>query len=106
MDAVSETRSRVVPGTSREGLTPVATGGITNGLDVARAIALGAHAAGVARPLLAAYERGGGAEVGRVLDRIERELRAVMLLVGARDLEALRAAPRVLGPALSRWLEI
>ncbi len=87
-----------------EGLTPIATGGIQNGLDVARAIALGAHAAGIARPLLAAYERGGSDEAARMLDRIERELRAVMLLVGARDLDALRASPRVIGPTLSRWL--
>ena len=91
---------------AREGLVPIATGGITSGLDVARAIVLGAHAAGIARPLLAAFERGGGAEVGRVLDRIERELRAVMLLVGARDLDALRAVPRVVGPTLARWLAV
>jgi isopentenyl-diphosphate delta-isomerase len=89
---------------AREGLVPIATGGIQTGLDVARAIALGAHAAGIARPLLAAFERGGADEVGRALDRIERELRAVMLLSGARDLDALRAAPRVLGPTLARWL--
>ncbi len=90
----------------REGLVPIATGGIQTGLDVARAIALGAHAAGIARPVLAAFERGGAAEVGRLLDRIEHTLRAVMLLVGARDLAMLRAAPRVLGPTLARWLAI
>jgi len=89
---------------AREGLTPIATGGVATGLDVARAIALGAHAAGIARPILAAYEKGGAGEVARTLDRIERELRAVMLLVGARDVDALRAVPRVLGPALARWL--
>jgi isopentenyl-diphosphate delta-isomerase len=88
-----------------EGLTPIATGGIVTGLDVARAIALGAHAAGIARPILAAYERGGAVEVGRVLDRVERELRAVMLLAGAKDLDALRATPRVIGPTLARWID-
>ncbi|MFO0686212.1 MAG: type 2 isopentenyl-diphosphate Delta-isomerase [Sandaracinus sp.] len=89
---------------AREGLVPIATGGIQTGLDVARAIALGAHAAGIARPVLAAYERGGAAEVRRWLDEVERTLRAVMLLVGARDLEALRGSPRVIGPTLARWL--
>jgi len=89
---------------AREGLVPIATGGIKNGLDVARAIALGAHAAGIARPILAAFEHGGQAEVGRTLERIERELRAVMLLVGARDLDALRSSPRVIGASLARWL--
>jgi isopentenyl-diphosphate delta-isomerase len=87
-----------------EGLTPIATGGIKTGLDVARAIALGAHAAGLARPLLTAYVGGGAAAVETLLDRIERQLRAVMLLTGARDLDALRSKPRVLGPTLARWI--
>ncbi len=90
--------------TASEGLHPIATGGIKTGLDVARAIALGARAAGIARPLLAAYLSGGPAAVEQVLERIERELRAIMLLTGARDLDALRSKPRVLGPALTRWL--
>jgi isopentenyl-diphosphate delta-isomerase len=95
-----------VAAVAREGLVPIATGGIQHGLDVARAIALGAHAAGIARPLLAAFERGGEGEVERVLDRIERELRAVMLLASARDLDALRAAPRVIGSTLTAWMRV
>lgn len=87
-----------------EGLAPIATGGIKTGLDIARAIALGAQAAGIARPLLTAYVEGGAAAVDELLDRIERQLRAVMLLTGSRDLDALRKKPRVLGPTLARWI--
>jgi isopentenyl-diphosphate delta-isomerase len=91
--------------------TVVATGGVATGLDVARAIALGARAAGLARPVLKALlaERPLG-EAGRtgaeaLLDGVEAELRAVMLLTGSRDLGALRRTPRVIGGELRAWLE-
>src|SRR5262249_15902173 len=63
--------------------TIIATGGVASGLDVAKAIALGAHAAGIARPVLQAFMSGGREGAIRFLDHVEAELRAVMLLVGA-----------------------
>ena len=83
--------------------TIFATGGVTTGLEVAKAIALGAHAAGLARPVLKALESGGAAEANALFDRIEAELCTAMLLVGAKDLEALRRAPRVVSAELSAW---
>jgi isopentenyl-diphosphate delta-isomerase len=85
--------------------TIIATGGVSTGLDVARAIALGADAAGMARPILQAREHGGAAAAEALLARVESELRAVMLLVGARDVATLQRAPFVAGPTLTRWLE-
>ena len=85
--------------------TIIATGGVASGLDVARAIALGASAAGIARPVLIALRADGEAGVLRLLDGIESELRTAMLLVGARDLAALRVAPRVLSGELRAWLD-
>ncbi len=84
--------------------TVVATGGITGGSDMARAIALGATACGIARPVLKALRAGGREGAEAFLDGIERELRAVLLLTGSRDLAALRRAPRVLVGELERWL--
>ena len=84
--------------------TIIATGGVASGLDVARALVLGATAAGVARPVLQALARDGEAGVHRLLDRIESELRAAMLLVGARDVAALRRAPRVVTGELRDWI--
>jgi isopentenyl-diphosphate delta-isomerase len=84
--------------------TIIATGGIATGTDVARAIALGAHAGGIARAALKALRAGGEAGAESYLEDVERELRAVMLLTGSKDVAALRRAPRVIVGELERWL--
>jgi len=84
--------------------TIVATGGIGTGLDVARAIALGANAAGIARPVLRALSAGGRQGATAFLDAVETELRAAMLLTGCRDVASLRRAPRVVVGELVSWL--
>jgi isopentenyl-diphosphate delta-isomerase len=84
--------------------TVVATGGIGSGLDVARAVALGASAAGIARPVLRALSSGGRPAALAFLDGVEAELRATMLLTGSRDLASLRRAPRVIVGELAQWL--
>ena len=89
---------------ARVGHETIATGGIATGLDVARAIRLGASAAGIARRVFQAFVDGGEQGAERYLLRVERELRAVMLLTGARNLSELRAVPAHLGPDLARWL--
>jgi len=83
----------------------IATGGISSGLDAARAIALGAHVVGIARPVLKALRAGGAKAADALLDGVERELRTAMLLTGSRTTSALRSAPRVLSPELIGWLE-
>ena len=70
-----------------------------------RTIALGASAAGVARPALQALTSGGRQAAGDLFEAIERELRAVMLLTGCSHLAALKKAPRVLGSELRAWIE-
>ena len=85
--------------------TIIATGGVATGLDAARAIALGAHVVGIARPVLQAFHSGGRAGAIAALGRVETELRATMLLTGSRDLSALRRAPRVIGGELAAYVE-
>jgi isopentenyl-diphosphate Delta-isomerase len=85
--------------------TVVATGGVASGIDAAKAIALGATCAGIARPLLKALVAGGPSGAGAALDAVLRELRAVMLLTGSKTLENLKRAPRVIVGELLRWLE-
>ncbi|MDD9936285.1 MAG: type 2 isopentenyl-diphosphate Delta-isomerase [Myxococcales bacterium] len=86
------------------GLVPIATGGIKSGLDVARALALGAHAAGIARPVLQALREGGRQGAEAFLERVERELRTAMILSGARTVGQLRQCTPVLTGELREWL--
>ncbi len=85
--------------------TLIATGGVASGVDVARALVLGASAAGIARPLLKALHQNGRTGAVAAVDAILRELRAVMLLTGSRDLRALSRAKRVIVGELSAWIE-
>jgi isopentenyl-diphosphate Delta-isomerase len=83
-----------------------ATGGMKTGLDVARAIALGASGGGIARPVLQAYYAGGREAALQFLIQVERELRTVMLLVGASNLAQLRRAPKLLTGMLKEWSDL
>ncbi len=69
----------------------IASGGIQNGIDIAKAIALGAKAGGLAGDFLHAADSGG---VEAVIERIETlgdELRIAMFVNGAKNLNALQA---------------
>jgi len=82
----------------------VASGGLRSGADVARAIALGATLGGMALPYLRAQVAGGSEAVEQAIGEVESSLRAVMLLTGSADLDALRRTPRVLTGALPAWV--
>ncbi|MEZ4322430.1 MAG: type 2 isopentenyl-diphosphate Delta-isomerase [Myxococcota bacterium] len=86
------------------GLGIIATGGVSSGLDIARALALGANAGGMARPFLKAWNTGGRDGALQVAKELLHEVRVAMLLAGCADIPALRQAPRVLGPDLARWV--
>ncbi len=88
---------------SEAGMTTIATGGIRSGMDVARSIALGASCAGIARRVYQSYLSGGAEGARAYLLRIERELRSIMLLCGASDIEALQRAPRIITGELRDW---
>ncbi|KPK17152.1 MAG: isopentenyl-diphosphate delta-isomerase [Myxococcales bacterium SG8_38] len=86
------------------GMTTIATGGIRTGMDVARAIALGADCAGIARNVYQAFLEGGIDGARAFLLRVERELRSIMLLCGARTIEDLQKVPYVVTGELRHWI--
>jgi isopentenyl-diphosphate delta-isomerase len=83
----------------------IASGGIENGLDAARAIAIGADIAGFARSVLVSFLNGGTDGASEYIDRIKQELRIAMLLTGSANLEQLSAAPHVCTGKLREWLQ-
>jgi len=86
------------------GFETVASGGIRSGLDMARALALGARLCGVAAPLIRADSDGGVAAMGALLDDLVDGLRLTMLACGAAGPADLASVPRVIGPDLERWI--
>ncbi len=89
----------------RNGLETIASGGIRDGLDAARALVLGARAVAAALPFLRAFRHEGEAGLSAEIDLWVGGLRAVTLLSGALDVRSLRSVPRVLGPRLRSWLD-
>jgi isopentenyl-diphosphate delta-isomerase len=76
-----------------------ASGGIRDGMDVARAIALGADMVGMAGPFLRAASQGTDAVLDLATEMIE-VLRTVMFCIGAPTLDDLRRTSRLAGPGL------
>ena len=77
---------------------------MVNGLDVAKAITLGANLAGIARPLLQPATESADA-VEKKLEQIIGELKAAMLLSGSRNLDAMRNVKYVLTGTVKDWAD-
>jgi len=75
-----------------DGLTVIGSGGVRSGLDVAKAVALGADLVGLAQPFLVAAEAS-RQQVESAIEKIVRELKITMFCAGCRTLEELRRVP-------------
>jgi isopentenyl-diphosphate delta-isomerase len=69
-----------------------ASGGIKNGVDIAKSLALGATLGGMAGPFLKTANHSEEATM-RLIDRIAREIHISMFAAGAKNLEQLRNTP-------------
>ena len=73
----------------------IASGGVRTGRDIARAIALGARAGGLAKPFLEPAVSGEQSVVEFIED-LQEELRTAMFVTGSASIEELQAAEYVL----------
>ncbi|MBE0556331.1 MAG: type 2 isopentenyl-diphosphate Delta-isomerase, partial [Proteobacteria bacterium] len=71
-------------------LVVVGSGGIGDGIALAKAIALGADAVGAARPLLNALHKGGQDNLAALIDGWKHQFVGVMFLTGSRSVRALQ----------------
>ena len=98
------TAASIVYATNRD-FSVVGSGGLRNGYDAARALALGADLAGMALPWLRAAHDEGVDGARRFAAAATRGLQTAMALTGSRDLDELRTTDRILGARLTRWIE-
>jgi isopentenyl-diphosphate Delta-isomerase len=91
------------------GVPIFASGGVRTGLDVAKAVALGADLVGMARPFLLAAASGGTAADDLARELIE-VLRVAMFCAGARAIGELQGTPRLLregaGPPAHQFAQL
>jgi isopentenyl-diphosphate delta-isomerase len=89
----------------RAGLVTIASGGMRSGYDVARALALGATAGGMAAPMLRAQRAGGYDGAVTEIERVITSIRSVCLLAGCARAADLARAPRHLAAPLRAFLD-
>ena len=85
----------------------IASGGVANGLDAAKALWLGAALVSMAGPVLRALTGDGrgapdAAAAGEMITLWKGQLRLAMFLTGAQDLPAFAGKPGYVGPPVSR----
>jgi isopentenyl-diphosphate delta-isomerase len=81
----------------------IASGGIRNGVDVAKCLALGASMASLSQPILQSAVKG-AKETIKTLSLLKDELRNAMFLVGASSIEQMKKSPLVITGKTSEWL--
>ena len=82
----------------------IASGGIRNGIDAAKALALGASLASATYPFLGPATNG-SEDVKKALQLMVGEVRNAMFLVGANSIQKLQKVPVVLTGKTAEWLE-
>lgn len=82
----------------------IGSGGIQNSLDIAKTIALGASAVGIAGHFLRIYLDEGQEALCNLIYKMHEDLKFVMTAVGASTIEGLQRVPLVLRGETYHWL--
>lgn len=83
----------------------IASGGLRDGVDVAKSIAIGAGLASFSQPVLQAAVRSVGATKA-TLSLVLSELRTAMFLVGAKSVRSLQKTPIIITGKTAEWLRL
>lgn len=83
----------------------IASGGIRDGVDIAKALALGASLTSLSQPALQAAVKG-VKETENMLSLLIEELRNAMFLVGAESVQHLRKTPIIVMGRTAEWLRM
>ncbi|EQD78443.1 isopentenyl pyrophosphate isomerase, partial [mine drainage metagenome] len=87
------------------GIPVIGSGGLRNGLDLARAISMGAEMGGFARTLLSSADKS-YEEVERDIRQIIRDLKIAMFLTSSGKVSGLRKAGKIIMDPLKSWLSL
>lgn len=82
----------------------IASGGIRKAADAAKALAMGADLAGMAAPFLKTLLQDGLEELDKKTEEFLYRLKAIFLMTGARNCDALRTKPVIIMGDTSKWL--
>jgi len=96
------TAASIIEVSSAVGIEVIGSGGIRSGVDIAKALSIGADMAGVAHPLLKPATES-VESVEKVLRRLKSELRMAMFLTGCKDVDELKSSPHVILGPLLEW---
>jgi isopentenyl-diphosphate delta-isomerase len=83
---------QIAPLKKQYDFTLVASGGISNGVDAAKAITLGADIVAMARPVITVLQEEGQNQLREFFQQWRHQLRGAMFLTGSRTLSELRSA--------------
>lgn len=86
-------------------LKVIGSGGVRSGLDIAKAVALGADAVGLAYPFFKAIMEG-QETLEMAVTQIMSELRTAMFLTGARNIDELKQTSLVITGKTAEWLRV
>jgi len=86
-------------------LPVIASGGIRTGVDIAKALTLGANLASIIQPVLETAVKS-SEDTEQLLLELINELRNVLFLVGAKDIASLTNVPLVICNETAEWLKI
>jgi isopentenyl-diphosphate delta-isomerase len=84
----------------------MASGGISNGLEAAKALAIGATAVGMAGTFLRVLQKQGAEALHTYIGELHNELKMIMTAVGAASIQSLWNCPLLIGGTTAEWCQI